>query len=89
MNDQEMVLEALRISASAQVPQHLYGSSSEPSQAFPSSGAASCGEILTHCQAEGEFQALDGSSPNPELSLLKEPETGPWPPVERVKCSCY
>lgn len=76
MNDQEMVLKALRISASAQVPQHLCGSSSEPSQAFPSSWAASCEEILSHCQAEGKLQALDRSPPNSEYHCLKSLKLG-------------
>lgn len=71
MSDQEMVLKALRISYSAQVPQHLCGGSSEPSQASPSSWPASWGEILSHCQAEGKLQALDGSPPNPEYHCLK------------------
>lgn len=74
MNDQEMVLKALRISASAQV--HLCGCSSEPSQAFPSSWAATCAEILSYCQAEGKLQALERSPPNPEYHCLKSLKLG-------------
>lgn len=66
MNDQEMVLKALRISAGAQVLGTFVEGSSEPSL-----GCQMGRNIEPPKEAERKRQALDMAPPNPECHCLK------------------